>query len=82
MYVLPLEVVELMVELIITLLSFVMLLLSGPIQLIITELDSTPLTVNAIQLILWGLPTVAVSDGANIIVKLGTTEKYTIIIII
>jgi len=80
--VLPLEVVELMFELIITLLSFVMGLLSGPIQLIITELGSTPLTVNAVQLILWGLPTVAVSDGANIIVKLGTTEKYTIIIII
>ena len=70
---LPLEVVGLMV----TLLLFVMTP-PGPIQLIITELDSTPLTVLTIQLITLGLPTIAPCmgpDGDMVTVGVGTTEK-------
>ena len=55
---LPLEVIGLMV----TLLSFVMTP-SGPVQLIITELDSTPLTVLTVQLKTRGLPTIAPCMG-------------------
>ena len=55
---LPLDVVELKV----TLSSFVMTA-RGPIQLITTELDSTPLTVLTVHWIIWGLPTIATCMG-------------------
>ena len=73
MKLLPLEVVGLMV----TLLSFVMTP-PGPIQLIITELDSTPLTVLTVQLIPPGLPTAAFCmgpDGDKVTLGVGTTEN-------
>jgi len=67
--VLPLEVVGLMV----TLLLVVIEPPPGPIQLIITELDSTPLTVLTVQLITRGLPTIAPCMGPDgDIVTLGT----------
>ena len=57
--VLPLEVVGLMVPL----LSFVIVSPPGPIQLIITEVDSTPLTVLTVHWIIRGLPTIAPCMG-------------------
>ena len=68
---LPLEVVGLMV----TLLSLVIVSPPGPIQLIITELDSTPLTVLTVHWIIWGLPTIAPCmgpDGDMVIPGVGT----------
>ena len=61
MKLLPLEVVGLMV----TLLSFVIDSPPGLIQLIITELNSTPLTVLTIQWISCGLPTIAPCMGPD-----------------
>ena len=61
MYALPLEVVGLIV----TLLLFIMFP-PGPIQLIITELDSTPLTVLTVQLITRELPTIAPCMGPDV----------------
>ena len=56
----------------ITLLSFVIVSSPGPIQLIITELDSTPLTVLAVHWIIWGLPTIAPCMGpGGVMVILG-----------
>jgi len=72
--VLPLEVVGLMV----TLLSFVIVSPPGPIQLIITELDSTPLIVLTVHCIIWGLPTIAPCmgpDGDVMTVGGGTVMK-------
>ena len=74
MKLLPLEVVGLMV----TLLSFVIDSPPGPIQLIITELNSTPLTVLTIHWISCGLPTIAPCmgpDGNVVIVGVGTINK-------
>ena len=70
---LPLEVVGLMV----TLLSLVIEPPPGPIQLIITKLDSTPLTVLTVQLIIKSLPTAAFCmgpDGDMVTLGVGTTE--------
>ena len=53
----------------------VVMLPSGPIQVIITELDSTPLTVLTVQLIPPGLPTAAFCmgpDGDMVTVGVGT----------
>ena len=76
---LPLEVVALMV----TLLSFVIDSPLGPIQLIITELNSTPLTVLTIHWISCGLPTIAPCmgpDGNVAIVGVGTINyKYSVL---
>ena len=58
---LPLEVVGLMV----TLLSLVIVSPPGPIQLIINELDSTPLTVLTVHWIIWELPTIAPCMGLD-----------------
>ena len=47
----------------------------GPIQLIITELDSTPLTVLTVQLIVSSLPVVVFCmgpDGDRVTVGVGT----------
>ena len=68
---LPLEVVGLMV----TLLSFVIDSPPGPIQLIIIELSSTPLTVLTTHWISCGLPTIAPCisvDGNMVSVGAGT----------
>jgi len=49
----------------------------GPIQLIITELDPTPLTVLTVHRIIWGLPTIAPvigPDGNKLTVGIGTVE--------
>jgi len=72
---LPLEVIGLMV----TLLSFVIDSPPGPIQLIITELNSTPLTVLTIHWISCGLPTIAPCmrpDGNVVVIGVGTTKVY------
>ena len=64
------------VPLMVTLLSFVIVSPPGPIQLIITELDSTPLTVLTIHWIIWGLPTIATCmgpDGDRVTFGSGTT---------
>jgi len=69
--VLPLEVVGLMV----TQALFAIEPPPGPNQLIITELDSTPLTVLTVQLITCGLPTIAPCigpDGDTVTVGSGT----------
>ena len=61
----------------ITLLSFVINYPPGPIQLIITELNSTPLTVLTIHWISCGLPTIAPCMGPNgnvVIVGMGTAK--------
>ena len=74
MKLLPLEMVGLMV----TLLSFVIDSPPGPIQLIITELNSTPLTVLTIHWISCGLPTIAPCigpDGIVVTVGVGTMNK-------
>ena len=58
----------------VTLLSFVIDSPPGPIQLIITELNSTPLTVLTIHWISCGLPTIAPcmgSDGNDSVVMVG-----------
>ena len=49
----------------VTLLSIVIVSHPGPIQLIITELDSTPLTVLTVHWIIWGLPTIAPCMGPD-----------------
>ena len=62
----------------VTLLSLIKELPPGPIQLIITELDSTPLTVLTIQLITRLLPIVAFCmgpDGDKMTVGVGTIVK-------
>ena len=62
----------------VTLLSFVTVSPPGPIQLIITELDSTPLTVFTLHSIIWGLPTIALCigpDGNMETVGGGTVEE-------
>jgi len=59
----------------VTLLSFVIVSPPGPIQVIITELDSTPLTVLTTHWIIWELPTIAPCmgpDGDRVIVGVGT----------
>ena len=67
---LSLEVVGVMV----TLLSFVMTPL-GPIQMIVTELSSTPLTVLTVQSIIASSPTVSSSLlGSILTMKLGTVQ--------
>ena len=70
---LPLEVVGLMI----TLLSFVIGSPPGPIQLIITELNSTPLTVLTIHWISCGLPTITpcISVDGNMVSVGAGTEK-------
>ena len=71
MYLLPLEVVGLMV----TLLSVVIDPPPGPIQLIITELELTPLIVVTLHWIFRELPTIAPRmepDGDVVIVGVGT----------
>ena len=70
---LSLEVVGLMV----TLLTFVIDSPPGPIQLIITELNSTPLTVLTIHWISCGLPTIApcMEVDGNIAMIGGGTAK-------
>jgi len=75
-YMLPLEVVGLMV----TLLSFAIMSSPGPIHLIITELDSTPLTVLTVHWIVWGLPTIAPCmgpDGDRVTRGVGTVQETT-----
>ena len=60
----------------VTLLSLIIEPPPGPIQLIITELDSTPLTVLTVQLITLGLPTIAPRmgpGGDSVTVNGGTT---------
>jgi len=50
----------------------------GPIQLIITELDSTPLTVLTVHWIIWGLPTIAPCmepAGDKVTVNKGTVKR-------
>ena len=62
----------------VTLLSFIIDSPPGAIQLIITELDSTPLTVLTIQWIACGLPTIAPCmgpEGFNMTVGVVTTYK-------
>ena len=73
---LPLEVVGLMV----TLLSFVIDSPPGPIQLIITELNSTPLTVLTIHWISCGLPTIApcMGPGGNVMMQIYGTNRTTV----
>ena len=61
-----------MVGLMVTLLSFVMKTPPGPIQLIITELYSTPLTVLTVQVITSGLPT---KSGKSLLIICVPTEK-------
>ena len=71
MYLLPLEVVGLIV----TLLSVVIDPPPGPIQLIITELDLTPLIVVTLHWIFCELPTIAPRmepDGDVVIVGVGS----------
>ena len=77
MKLLVLEVVGLMI----TLLSFVIDSPPGPIQLIITELNSTPLTVLTIHWISCGLPTIAPCmgpDGSIVTEGIGTAYKIEI----
>ena len=74
MYTFPLEVVGLMV----TLLLLVIELPPGPVQLIITELDLTPLIVVTLHCIFRKLPTIAPRmepDGDVVIVGVGTKNN-------
>jgi len=60
-----------------TLLAFIIVSPPDFIQLIITELDSTPLTVLTVHWIIRGLPTIAPCmgpDGDMVIVGGGTVE--------
>ena len=74
MYILLLEVVGLMV----TLLLLVIELPPGPVQLIITELDLTPLIVVTLHCIFRELPTIALRmepEGDVVIVGVGTKNN-------
>ena len=74
MELLPLEVVGLMI----TLLSLVIDSPPGSIQLIITELNSTPITVLTIHWIPCGLPTIAPCmepDGIVVMIGVGTANS-------
>ena len=62
----------------VTLLSFIIEPPPGPIQLIVTTLDATPLTVLTVQLITSSLPNVAFymgPDGDKITIGMGTVCK-------
>ena len=62
----------------VTLLSFIIEPPPGPIQLIITELGSTPLKVLTVQLITKRLPIAAFCmgpDGDMLTVKMGTVNR-------
>ena len=67
----------------VTLLSLIIEVSPGPIQLIITKLDSTPLTVLTVQLITWGLPTIAPCMGLGgdmVTVGVGTIEMANFVV--